>query len=67
MVMRQLDFHFLRTLSLFRDIDDAILKELMRVALLKRFQKQKPVIKEGDIPSFLHIVVDGTVELFANS
>jgi CRP/FNR family transcriptional activator FtrB len=65
MVMRRLGFPSLRSLSLFRDIDSAILKELLRAARLKRFQKQETVIKEGEIPSFFHIVVDGTVELFA--
>lgn len=40
---------------------------LVSGALLQRFPPHVALIKEGDLPDFLHVIVDGTVELFAES
>ena len=36
-------------------------------AYLQRFPEGVVLINEGELPDFLHVVVDGTVELFAGS
>jgi CRP/FNR family transcriptional regulator, transcriptional activator FtrB len=37
---------------------------LLSAAQIQRFSKQAIVIREGEMPEFLHVVVDGMVELF---
>ena len=39
-------------------------EELMGAAFLQRFPQHITLINEGDLPDFLHIVVEGSVELF---
>ncbi len=62
--MRQSDWKLIRALPLFRDMSEAHFDELMRAAFLQRFPQHVTLIHEGDLPDFLHIVVDGSVELF---
>ena len=40
--------------------------ELLAAAFLQRFPQHVKLIAEGDLPDFLHIVVEGSVELFAS-
>jgi CRP/FNR family transcriptional activator FtrB len=44
---------------------DTQFKYLTTAALLQRFPPHVLLIKEGELPDFLHIVVEGNVELFA--
>ncbi len=46
-------------------MEQANFEELMQVAYLQRFPPQVQLIHEGDTADFLHIVVEGTVELYA--
>ena len=46
-------------------MDEANFEELIQVAYLQRFPPQVQLIAEGEPADFLHIVVEGTVELFA--
>ena len=62
--MRQSDWKTIRALPLFRDMSEAHFGELVRAAFLQRFPQHVTLIHEGDLPDFLHIVVDGSVELF---
>ena len=39
--------------------------ELVSTAFLQRFPQHTTLINEGDLPDFLHIVVDGSVEMFS--
>jgi CRP/FNR family transcriptional activator FtrB len=39
---------------------------LMTAARLEAFSRGEVLIREGQMPEFLHVVIDGTVELFAN-
>ena len=55
----------MRALDLFADMEQANFEELMQVAYLQRFPPQVQLIREGDAADFLHIVVEGTVELYA--
>jgi CRP/FNR family transcriptional regulator, transcriptional activator FtrB len=54
-----------RSLPLFADMTDASYAELMRAAFLQRFPTDVTLIQEGDPPDFLHVVVEGIIELFA--
>ena len=65
--MRQEDQQDVRTLPLFADMDAANFADLMRVAYLQTFPPQVQLITEGETADFLHIVVEGTVEMFARS
>ena len=63
--MREEQRDLVRALPLFKEVGDARFGELMGAALLQRFPQGVTLINEGDTPDFLHIVVDGAVELFA--
>lgn len=63
--MRPSDWSIIRALPLFRDMSEDNFAALMGPAFLQRFPAHVSLITEGDLPDFLHIVVEGTVELFA--
>lgn len=63
--MRNEDKQVVRELSLFCDMDQGRFDSLLNAAFLQRFPERVVLIREGDPPDFLHIVIDGTVELFA--
>jgi CRP/FNR family transcriptional regulator, transcriptional activator FtrB len=63
--MRPQDSELIRALPLFRGMSDVQFGELVHAAFLQRFPAHVTLIKEGEPPDFLHVVVDGTVELFA--
>ena len=58
------DGKLIRTLPLFRNISDTNFEKLIGAAFLQRFPLRTVLINEGDLPDFLHIVVDGSVEMF---
>jgi CRP/FNR family transcriptional regulator, transcriptional activator FtrB len=62
--VRQSDLKAIRALPLFRDMKEVHFDELMRVTFLQRFPQHVTLIQEGELPDFLHIVVEGSVELF---
>ena len=62
--MRQSDCELIRALPLFCDMSEANFEELVSAAFLQRFPQHVALISEGDLPDFLHIVVEGSVELF---
>ena len=63
--MRQTEWKLIRALPLFRDVREAQFKQLMNAAFLQRFPERMDLIKEGELPDFLHIVAEGSVELYA--
>jgi CRP/FNR family transcriptional activator FtrB len=63
--MRRSDTDLVRDLPLFRDMSAAHFNTLLNAALLQKFPERTTLIREGELPDFLHILVDGTVELFA--
>ncbi|HXW27461.1 MAG TPA: cyclic nucleotide-binding domain-containing protein, partial [Xanthobacteraceae bacterium] len=65
--MRRSDRDLVRALPLFRDAGDAHFDGLMDAAFLQRFPPHVVLIEEGQLPDFLHIVVEGMVELFGRS
>lgn len=63
--MRTEDAPEVRSLSLFRALDDGPFEALIRGAYLQTFPPQVQLIDDGDTPDFLHILIEGSVEMFA--
>jgi CRP/FNR family transcriptional regulator, transcriptional activator FtrB len=64
--MRASDLKVARSLPLFADMQQAHFRSLMSAALLQTIPPQIVLIREGELPDFLHVLVDGAVELFAS-
>jgi CRP/FNR family transcriptional regulator, transcriptional activator FtrB len=58
-------FPEIRALPLFRDMAEDNFDALMRAGYVQTFPPQVDLISEGDSSDFLHVVIEGTVELFA--
>jgi CRP/FNR family transcriptional activator FtrB len=65
-IVRQADWKLIRALPLFCDMSEANFKELLSAAFLQRFPQHVALIAEGNLPDFLHIVVEGSVEMFCS-
>lgn len=63
--MRSVDTEQIRALSLFHEMTELHFEDLMRVSFFQRFPAHVVLIREGQIPDFLHVVVEGEVELYA--
>ncbi len=63
--MRRADSDLVRDLPLFCGMTAGHFDTLLSAALLQKFPERTILIQEGEQPDFLHILVDGTVELFA--
>ena len=64
--MRPDEWSTIRALPLFKDMSEENFGALMNAAFLQQFPARVNLITEGDLPDFLHIVVEGPVELYAN-
>ncbi len=64
--MRPDDIPEIRTLDLFRDMSEENFNDLIRGAYVQTFPPQVDLITEGDPSDFLHIVLTGSVELYAS-
>ncbi|MBY0333218.1 MAG: cyclic nucleotide-binding domain-containing protein [Acetobacteraceae bacterium] len=60
------DLTEIRRLPLVRDIAPARVNPLLREAALRDFAANATVVHEGRRPEFLHIVVEGSLEVFAS-
>lgn len=65
--MKPDDAAVIRSLPLFADAREETFAELVRTAFLQRFPPGVTLINENDEADFLHVVVEGQVELFATS
>lgn len=63
--MRDQDLERVRALPLFSTMDDATFDRLAPISYLQQFPAGVHLISEGDSADFLHVVVEGSVELFA--
>jgi CRP/FNR family transcriptional activator FtrB len=63
--MRRTDWTLIRAMPLFCGMSEKNFDELVNAAFLQRFPQHVSLITEGDLPDFLHIVIEGSVELFA--
>ena len=64
--MRDEDRQTVRKLVLFRDMAEERFESLLNAAFLQRFPERVTIVQEGDSADFLHVLIDGTVELFAS-
>jgi CRP/FNR family transcriptional regulator, transcriptional activator FtrB len=64
--MRASDQQVVRALQMFADMQDAHFRSLMNAALLQTFPPHVLLIREGELPDFLHVLVDGIVEMFGS-
>lgn len=65
--MRTDDERAIRQLPLFAEMESERFDQLVGISYLQRFPPQVQLISEGDRPDFLHVVVEGSVELFASA
>ena len=65
--MKTQDKDLIRTLPLFSEMSDGNYESLTRGSFLQRFPAQIELIKEGDPPDFLYVVIEGRVELYSQS
>lgn len=63
--MRDNDVPEIRSLPLFQEMEDQSFEALIRGAYVQTFPPQVELITEGDPADFLHVVISGSVELFA--
>lgn len=64
--MRASDIAEVRELPLFHEMEDENFETLMRGGYVQTFPPQVELISEGDPSDFLHIVTEGSIELFAS-
>lgn len=63
--MRDHERSEIRSLPLFRNMTSASFDALIQAAYAQEFPPQLQLLKQGGGADFLHILVDGTVQLFA--
>ncbi len=63
--MRSSDIAEIRKLPLFKDVSEDNFARLMRGAYMQTFPPFVDLITEGDSSDFLHIVFEGSIELYA--
>jgi CRP/FNR family transcriptional activator FtrB len=61
--MQPEDFERLRDVSLFADLSEATLRELTKGAFLQRFPSQTVLFRQGDLPDFFHVLLEGSAQL----
>jgi CRP/FNR family transcriptional activator FtrB len=63
--MRAEEIAEMRRIALFDGVDPARAEALLRVSFLQRFPAHVVLAREGEAADFLHVVIDGQVEVFA--
>lgn len=63
--MRNDDQEEMRALPLFAGVAAAYVDEMLRASFLQRFPAHVELVREGEPADFLHVIVDGQVEVFA--
>lgn len=61
------DIALVRGLPLFASMEQENFEALMQVAYLQQFPPQLELIAEGDEADFLHVLIEGRVELYAGA
>ncbi|MDL2402489.1 cyclic nucleotide-binding domain-containing protein [Rhizobium mayense] len=54
-----------RQLALFRELHDSTFRDLIETSFLQRFPRGVNLIRENEPADFLHVVVEGLVEMYA--
>lgn len=63
--MRAEDIEEVKRLRLFSQVDDALIANVLKGAYLQRFPAHVELAREGDPADFLHVVIDGQVEVYS--
>jgi CRP/FNR family transcriptional activator FtrB len=63
--MRHQDLEEMRAIPFFQNVDPGQVEAMLRGAFLQRFPAHVELIHTGEPADFLHIIVEGTVELFS--
>jgi CRP/FNR family transcriptional activator FtrB len=63
--MRSDEIADMRKLRIFEGVTDEHVLEILRPAFLQRFPAGVELVREGDPADFLHVVVEGKVEVFS--
>jgi CRP/FNR family cyclic AMP-dependent transcriptional regulator len=53
----------LKTVPLFRELDDDELAQLLMVGLVRRFAKEATIVRDGEAGGSLYVVTDGQVRI----
>jgi CRP/FNR family transcriptional regulator, transcriptional activator FtrB len=63
--MRADDIHDMKRLPLFQGVASPIVDSMLQCSYLQRFPAHVELVREGEPPDFLHVIVDGHVEVFS--
>jgi len=63
--MRASDIEQMRKLRIFDGVAEHVVTQILRISFLQRFPAGIELVREGDPADFLHVVVDGKVEVFS--
>lgn len=63
--MRSEDHEEMKTLQLFAGVAPDHVDQMLRISFLQRFPAHVELVREKDPADFLHVIVDGSVEVFA--
>jgi len=63
--MRAEDMDLMRGLPLFSGVNLSLVESMLRCAYLQRFPAHVELVREGEPADFLHVVVDGSVEVYS--
>ena len=63
--MRSHDLEEMRSLPIFSGVPAQHVEVMLQASFLQRFPAHVELVREGDAADFLHVVVDGQVELFS--
>lgn len=63
--MRVEDIEQMQGLRIFAGVDERRVAGMLKVSFLQRFPAGVELVREGDTADFLHVIVDGSVEVFS--
>lgn len=63
--MRKEDIEDMRALPLFTGVNPAHVEDMLRASFLQRFPAHVELAREGDPADFLHVIVDGQIEMYS--
>ena len=65
MIYHETDITRMRSIELFSHVSDAHFRKLLRAASLREFAPRAVLFREGQRPSVLYTLLEGSVELFS--
>ncbi len=63
--MRTAEIEEMRALRIFQDVDERRVDAMLKSSFLQRFPAGVELVREGEMADFLHVVVEGRVEVFS--